>query len=61
MAAGANGKVDMSVLTPVLNEEEHMTVATREVIQDGIADPKNDNAVVKAFVLTRSAFWKARA
>ena len=38
-----------------------MTVATREVIQDGIADPKNDNAVVKAFVLTRSAFWKARA
>jgi len=29
-----------------------MTVATREIIQDGIADPKNENAVVKAFVLS---------
>src|SRR5262245_20179799 len=29
-----------------------MSVATREMIQDGIADPKNDNAIVKAFVLS---------
>src|SRR3989442_11580750 len=29
-----------------------MTVATREMIQDGIADPKNANAIVKAFVLS---------
>ena len=29
-----------------------MTVPTREIIQDGIADPKNDEAHVKAFVLS---------
>src|ERR1044071_82043 len=29
-----------------------MSVATREIIQDGIADPKNDQAIVKAFVLS---------
>jgi catechol 2,3-dioxygenase-like lactoylglutathione lyase family enzyme len=29
-----------------------MTVPTREIIQDGIADPKNDKAHVKAFVLS---------
>ena len=29
-----------------------MTVATRDIIQDGIADPKNQQAVVKAFVLS---------
>ncbi len=29
-----------------------MTVPTREIIQDGIADPKNDDAHVKAFVLS---------
>jgi hypothetical protein len=28
------------------------TAATRDIIQDGIADPKNDNAVVKAYVLS---------
>jgi catechol-2,3-dioxygenase len=29
-----------------------MSVATREIIQDGIADPKNEAAIVKAFVLS---------
>ena len=29
-----------------------MTVPTREMIQDGIADPKNENAHIKAFVLS---------
>src|SRR5512138_1185632 len=29
-----------------------MSVATREMIHDGIADPKNDRAIVKAFVLS---------
>ena len=29
-----------------------MTVATREIIEDGIADPKNDGAHIKAYVLS---------
>ena len=29
-----------------------MTATTREIIRDGIADPKNENAQVRAFVLS---------